>query len=238
MARSRAWASTAARSAAAQDPAIILGKESEHGITHEFQDLAAGLGDRRHDAIEIAVEQLEYMAARQAVGDFRETAQVTEQQCCFQRLDRAPADMAGKNALGCGGTDIGIEQAQFGATQNPQFAGIAQGGQKTAENGMIIFRETPRRGRGKDRRADRAVGIAEWHDVIIDQAAIGKHIHPRPSRLGCRVDTNPDSLLCFHDLLQRAADESSGSEDAVLTVMHLHRLIRCPGNRPPQNLRM
>ena len=79
-------------------------KDREQPVARELQDLAAVRLDRRHQAIEIAVEQTDHLLAGQPVAERRETAQVRDQEHRADALDVAAPDPALQDALaGCRG---------------------------------------------------------------------------------------------------------------------------------------
>ena len=68
--------------------------------------------DRRHLAVEIAVENIDHDFRRQPIGQRGETAQVRQPDRRMHRLGVAAADLAAENPLAGAVADIGIEQGR------------------------------------------------------------------------------------------------------------------------------
>ena len=96
-------------------------EDRQQAVADEFQHLAAAVEDRRHLAVEIAVEQIDQLLRRQPFGQRREAAHVRQPDHGADFLDEAAPDFAGQDALAGLMADIGVEQIGGGPPQRADF---------------------------------------------------------------------------------------------------------------------
>jgi len=92
-------------------------------VAHEFKNLAALFDDRRHLAIEIAIEQTDQSVRRQPVGEPGEAAHVGQPDRGVNVFGVAAPDAAGKDALAGVLADIGRQQIAGGAISATRVSG-------------------------------------------------------------------------------------------------------------------
>jgi len=125
---------------------IALGadrKDRQQSVAHIFEHFAAMLDDRRHLAVEIAIEQIDQILRRQRVGQRGEAAHVGQPDRGVDRLGIAAANMSREHALAGVLADISgqeiagdaIPGADFGdprQRRNQRLDGLDLGIGKTA----------------------------------------------------------------------------------------------------------
>lgn len=91
---------------------LVNRKHRQQPVAHELQDFPALASDRRHLAIEIAIENLHHGLGRQPVGQRGEAAQIRQPDRGMHRLGVAAPDLAAENPLAGAVADIGVEQGR------------------------------------------------------------------------------------------------------------------------------
>ena len=114
--------------------------------------------DRRHLAVEIAVEQIDQLLRRQSLRQRREAAHVREPDDGADFLDEAAPDFAHEDALAGLAADIGVEQIRRGPPQRADFGDARQRRDDRFEIGELLRREAAGLPRRPGRDVDRAVG--------------------------------------------------------------------------------
>ncbi len=131
--------------------------------------------DGRHLRVEIAVEQIDEVLRRQAVGERGEAAHVRQPDRRLDRFGIAAADAPVEDALAGVAPDIGFEQRAGGAAQREDLGHPRQRRHHRLDAGDVAVAEPARRARRPGRDMDRASGEDQRrHEIVGD--AIGDEV--------------------------------------------------------------
>ena len=121
----RAFARAGERAAADRVGIVAAVREREdrqQAVADELQHLAALVEDRRHLAVEIAVEQIDQLLRRQPLASARVKPRMSESQITARISSTKPRRiLPGQDALAGLAADIGVEQVGRGPPQRADF---------------------------------------------------------------------------------------------------------------------
>ncbi len=145
-----AASSASSQTSAAGRPFEREGREQT--VAQELQHLAAERVDARHQAVEIGVQHLDHVLAREAIGAGREAAQVGVEDHRPDHLEHAAPDLAVEDPPPGLGADVGVEQVDRDVVAEPRLQGQRQARHQVPERREVGIGETarPLGGPGRD----------------------------------------------------------------------------------------
>ncbi len=212
-------------------------KHREQPVSHEFQDLSAMLADRRHLAVEIAIENVHHDFRRQSIGQRRETAQVRQPDHRTHRLGVAAADLAAENPLAGAVADIGIQQRRGLPAQADDLDDPCQRPHQRSQCIELPIAEAT----GLFCRPARGVHLADeperQRDVVGN--AFGAHVvEERKAPAGGIVEAKPHFPLGVVENGERAVPVFGRIPDIEIRGRHHHLASRPPEKATAENVGM
>ena len=195
--------------------------------------------DRRHQAIEIAVQQAQHLVARQLVAERREAAQVGEQDHRLDALAVATPDPALQDMLAGVAPDIGVEQVGGRAAQGIDLGEAGKRQPDGLERARSDWRKPPGTGAGPADRVDLAAGEGQGLDQIVGHALEAQLVEDVEVVAAVRaLDLAAHRLPGLEHVRHRAAPKGVGRKDIMAALRDLDRLAGPPDKPPAHDVRM
>ena len=116
----------------------------EEPISHELENLSVVLLDRAGHGVEIIVEELDELVARQRIGKLRKAPEITEPDHRLDRLGRAPLDLTSENPMAGIVAEVGLGDGAGDVIGQARLGGHGKVGQQIDDSLKLIGIETDR----------------------------------------------------------------------------------------------
>ncbi len=214
-------------------------KDREHAVAHELQHLAARGLERRHQGVEVAVQERDHPVSGQAVAQSGEAAQVGEQDHRVDALDVAAADPPLEDAPPRAVADVGAQQRARDPAERMDLGDPGERPRDRLERGAIGVREAAGPRRGPADRVDLAVRERERLDQVVGDALGAQLLDDaevvRTVGIG---EPAADRAAAAEDQRDRAREIALLLEQAVRPLADLDLPVRPPQETPAHDVGM
>ena len=197
------------------------------------------LEDRRHLAIEIAIEQIDQSLRRQTVGKLGEAAHVGEPDRRVNLLGMAAADLPGEHALAGILPDIGRQQNVRHPVQGANLRDPGQRDDNGIEAGDFRVGKSARLQRRPRGEVNVAVGEAQRRDHVVGDALGAQVVQDRIIKRAIGIgEPAAKRLAGFGDMRHRAVAKDVAIQQIETAVGDDRPGIRPPDETAADDLRM